>query len=261
MTGDGGIWRLIPFKITHRTITMIDPDGNTNAPGNTDPDELARFARLSHDWWDPRGKLRTLHAINPVRLAFMEAAVDLEGRKILDIGCGGGLLCEAMAARGALVTGIDPGADSIQVAKQHRGSLDIDYRICTVEEFAREGQEPFDIITCMEALEHVPDPTALIDSAARLLAPGGSLFLSTINRNLPSYLAAVVAGEYFLRLLPKGTHDYARFIRPSELAGWLRAAGLNVITIRGMHYLPVVNKATLTRRPTVNYLVHARRGD
>jgi 2-polyprenyl-3-methyl-5-hydroxy-6-metoxy-1,4-benzoquinol methylase len=171
MACNGGICWLIPFKDTHRTITMTDPDGDTNTSGNTDPDELARFARLSHDWWDPRGRLRTLHAINPVRLAFMEAAVDLQGRRILDIGCGGGLLCEAMAARGARVIGIDPGADSIQVARQHRDSLDIDYRVCTVEEFARDSQEPFDIITCMEALEHVPDPAALIDSAATLLAP------------------------------------------------------------------------------------------
>ena len=240
---------------------MTDLGNEANAPDNTDPDELARFARLSHDWWDPRGRLRTLHAINPVRLAFMEAAVDLQGRRTLDIGCGGGLLCEAMAARGARVTGIDPGADSVQVARRHQGALDIDYRVCTVEEFARDGQEPFDIITCMEALEHVPDPAALVAAAARLLAPGGSLFLSTINRNLQSYLAAVVAAEYLLHLLPKGTHDYARFIRPSELAGWLRAAGLTVVTIRGMHYLPLVNKAILTQRPTVNYLVHARRGD
>jgi len=240
---------------------MTDPESATSTRGNTDPDELARFARLSLDWWDPHGRLRTLHAINPVRLAFMESAVDLQDRRILDVGCGGGLLCEAMAARGARVTGIDPGADSIEVARQHRGSLNIDYRVCTVEELARESQQLFDIITCMEALEHVPDPAALIDSAARLLAPGGSLFLSTINRNLQSYLAAVVAAEYLLHLLPRGTHDYARFIRPSELSAWLRAAGLTVVTIRGMHYLPLVNKAILTRHPTVNYLVHARRGE
>lgn len=240
---------------------MTDPQSTASTRGNTDPDELARFARLSQDWWNPHGNLRTLHAINPVRLAFMEAAVDLQDRRILDIGCGGGLLCEAMAARGARVTGIDPGADSIEVARRHGGSLDIDYRICTVEELAGESQELFDIITCMEALEHVPDPAALIESAAQLLAPGGSLFLSTINRNLQSYLAAVVAAEYLLHLLPSGTHDYARFIRPSELAAWLRAAGLTVVSIRGMHYVPLVNKAILTRHPTVNYLVHARRGD
>ena len=240
---------------------MTDPQSTASTRGNTDPDEVARFARLSQDWWDPHGKLRTLHAINPVRLAFMEAAVDLQDRRVLDIGCGGGLLCEAMAARGARVTGIDPGADSIEVARQHGGSLDIDYRICTVEELAGESQELFDIITCMEALEHVPDPAALIESAAQLLAPGGSLFLSTINRNLQSYLAAVVAAEYLLHLLPRGTHDYARFIRPSELATWLRTADLTVVSIRGMHYVPLVNKAILTRHPTVNYLVHARRGD
>lgn len=228
---------------------------------NTDPEELARFARLSEDWWDPQGDLKTLHAINPVRLGFMQATVDLKDKRILDIGCGGGLLSEAMAARGARVTGIDPGADSIAVAKQHAGTLPVDYRVCTVEAFAAETDEQFDIITCMEALEHVPDPAGLLTAAAGLLAPGGSLFLSTINRNLRAYLAAVVGAEYLLGLLPKGTHDYARFIRPSELAGWLRACGLGVVSIRGMHYLPLVNRAVLADTPSVNYLVHARHTD
>lgn len=229
--------------------------------GNIDHRELARFALLTDDWWNPRGRLKTLHAINPVRLEFITSAVNLEGKRVLDIGCGGGLLCEAMAAEGAIVTGIDPGTDSIRVAEQHRGSLAIDYRASTVEEFARSGGGQFDVITCMEALEHVPDPAALLATAADLLASEGSLFLSTINRNLRSYLGAVVAAEYLFSLLPRGTHDYARFIRPSELAAWLRAVNLSVVSIRGMLYLPLVNSAILTDRPTVNYLVHARRGD
>jgi 2-polyprenyl-6-hydroxyphenyl methylase/3-demethylubiquinone-9 3-methyltransferase len=233
---------------------------NQAAQDNTDPEELARFARLADDWWNPAGRLKTLHAVNPVRLAFLEGAVELKGKRILDIGCGGGLLSEAMAARGARVTGIDPGADSIAVAQQHAGTLPVEYRVCTVEAFAGETGEQFDIITCMEALEHVPDPPALLAAAAGLLAPGGSLFLSTINRNLRAYLAAVVGAEYLLGLLPKGTHDYARFIRPSELAGWLRRCGLDIVSIRGLHYLPVLNRAVLADRPGVNYLVHARRG-
>lgn len=233
-----------------------------SAPGgNTDPGELARFAGLTDDWWNPHGRLKTLHAINPVRLGFITSAVNIEGKRVLDIGCGGGLLCEAMAAAGAVVTGIDPGADSIRVAEQHRGSLDIDYRACTVENFSGNGMGPFDVITCMEALEHVPDPAALLAAAADLLAPSGALFLSTINRNLRAYLGAVVAAEYLFSLLPRGTHDYARFIRPAELAAWLRDVDLSVVSIRGMLYLPLINTAVLTDRPTVNYLVHARHGD
>lgn len=233
--------------------------GGTPASANADPEELARFARLAQDWWNPRGRLKTLHAINPVRLAFMETAINLEGKSVLDVGCGGGLLSEAMANRGAAVTGIDPGADSIAAAKQHAGTLPVDYRACTVEEFAAAADTRFDIITCMEALEHVPDPAALVAAATELLAPGGSLFLSTINRSPRAWLTAVVAAEYVLNLLPRGTHDYARFIRPAELCAWLREAGLNVISIRGMRFLPLANRAFLTDRPDVNYLIHARR--
>jgi len=229
------------------------------ATANTDPEELARFARLAEDWWDPRGPLKTLHAINPVRLAFMETATNLGGKTALDVGCGGGLLSEAMAARGAAVTGIDPGVDSIAAAKQHAGTLAVDYHVCTVEDFAAATDVRFDIITCMEALEHVPDPAALLAAAAALLAPGGSLFLSTINRSPRAWLAAVVGAEYVLNLLPRGTHDYARFIRPAELCAWLREAGLTVASIRGLRYLPLANRAFLTDRPDVNYLVHARR--
>jgi len=233
--------------------------GSTMAPANADPAELARFGRLAGDWWDPRGRLKTLHVINPVRLAFVEAAVPLRGKTALDIGCGGGLLSEAMATRGATVTGIDPGVDAIAAAKQHAGTLPVDYRVCTVEEFAAGSDTRFDIITCMEALEHVPDPAALVAAAADLLTPGGSLFLSTINRSPRAWLAAVVGAEYLLNLLPRGTHDYARFIRPAELCAWLRAAGLTVVEIRGLGYLPLANRAFLTDRPDVNYLVHARR--
>lgn len=226
-----------------------------------DPEEVARFETLAADWWDPDGSFRTLHAINPVRLAFIESVLPLQGRRILDVGCGGGLLSEALAARGAHVTGIDPGEANIHAARSHLSDQDVEYRACTLEQFAGEQPGPFDIIVCMELLEHVPQPDSLIACAASLLKPDGHLFLATINRNLQAWLSAVVAAEYVLRLLPRGTHDYARFIRPSELAAWLRQSGLHVETVNGMQYLPLLNRAFLTRRPTVNYLFHARLSD
>lgn len=228
---------------------------------NVDAEEVARFESLAADWWDPDGSFRTLHAINPVRLVFIDSAVDLRGRRVLDIGCGGGLLSEAMAARGAHVTGIDPGKTAIRSAREHLAGRDVEYHACTLEKFAENNPGPFDIITCMELLEHVPDPDALVARTASLLKPGGHLFLATINRNPQSWLTAVVGAEYLLRLLPRGTHDYARFIRPSELAAWLRQAGFRVVTINGMQYLPLLNRAFLTRRPAVNYLIHARLPD
>lgn len=228
---------------------------------NVDAEEVARFESLAADWWDPDGSFRTLHAINPVRLTFIESAVGLRGRRVLDIGCGGGLLSEAMAARGARVTGIDPGEAAIRTAREHLAGQDVEYHACTLESFADKEPAPFDIITCMELLEHVPDPDALVARTASLLKPGGHLFLATINRNLQSWLTAVVGAEYLLRLLPRGTHDYARFIRPSELAAWLRQSGFRVVTINGMQYLPLLNRAFLTRRPAVNYLIHARLPD
>lgn len=231
----------------------------TTIRDNTDPAEVAKFERLAAAWWDPDGDLATLHTINPVRLAFIEDGVNLRGLRVLDVGCGGGILSEALAARGALVTGIDPGEDNIRVARDHLAGGNVDYQACTVEEFAARGEDPFDIITCMELLEHVPQPQTLIAAMSDLIKPGGHLFLATINRNLQSYLGAVVAAEYLLGLLPRGTHDYARFIRPAELSAWLRRNGFDVLRISGMQYLPLVKRAFLTRSPAVNYLVHARR--
>ena len=227
---------------------------------NLDPDELSRFDRHAADWWDPAGAYRTLHAINPVRLRYVEGAINLDGRTVLDVGCGGGLLCEAMAGRGARVTGIDASREAIAAAERHRdsGALNIDYRVMTIEEFASAGSAGFDAITCMELLEHVPEPAAVIAAVARVLRPGGHFIASTINRTARAWLGAIIGAEHLLRLLPKGTHQYARFIRPSELAGWVRTAGLEVVDISGMQYLPWADRAALTADPAVNYLLHAR---
>lgn len=230
---------------------------------NVDPDELSKFGRHAPDWWDPRGPLRTLHAINPVRLRYIDAAVTLSGKSVLDVGCGGGLLCEAMARNNARVTGIDASSAVIVTAKAHRDEqqLDIEYAVCTAEQFASEGVRRFDAVTCMELLEHVPDPPALLRACARLLEPGGSLVLATLNRTLKAYAAAVLGAEYVLRLLPRGTHDYARFIRPSELRRWLVAAGLDVVDISGVRYIPWLDRCSLTDDPSINYLLHARLRD
>ncbi len=241
--------------------TMTNHEHSSPPPDNTDPEEVAKFERLSADWWDPHGSLRTLHVINPVRLAFIESKVPLSGKRVLDVGCGGGVLSESMAERGADVTGIDPGADNIRVAREHLTDCQVDYRACTLENFAGDSPARFDVITCMELLEHVPEPPILIEQMAALLQPGGHLFLATINRNLKSWLAAVVGAEYLLNLLPRGTHDYARFIRPPELAAWLRESGLAVSSVKGMQYLPGLNRAWLIDSPAVNYLVHARKID
>ena len=230
---------------------------------NIDPMELDKFESLAAEWWDPRGKLKTLHVINPVRLKYINDAVDLRDRQVLDIGCGGGLLCEAMAGRSARVTGIDFSRSSIEVAKQHQttGKYSIDYLTCTVEEFESRYKQRFNVITCMEMLEHVPDPAAIIDTAARLLKPGGHIFLSTINRTLKAYATAILAAEYLLGLVPRQTHDYSQFIRPSELSNWLRASGFTVEDISGINYLPLLDYASLDPDPSVNYLIHARLND
>ena len=227
---------------------------------NLDPDELSRFDRHAADWWDLNGPYRTLHAINPVRLRYVDASVGLSGKSVLDVGCGGGLLCEAMAERGAAVTGIDASAAAIAAAERHRDSrgLRVEYRIATIEQAAESGPRQFDAITCMELLEHVPDPAAVIAAAARLLRPGGHLIAATINRTARAWLGAIIGAEYLLRLLPRGTHEYRRFIRPSELSAWTRAAGFEVVDISGMSYLPWADRAALTADPAVNYLLHAR---
>ena len=228
-------------------------------PENIDSNELDKFASLAQDWWDPEGKLKTLHHINPIRLQYIDRRMGLKGKEILDLGCGGGLLCEAMAFAGANVTGIDANESAIGAAVDHsrQNSLRIGYYTGTAEAFAADHRRAFDAVACMELLEHVPDVQSLITSCATMLRPGGQLFLSTINRNARSYASAILAAEYLLGLLPRGTHDYSRFIRPSELAGWLRREDFELLDITGMTYIPGIQTATLNSRPTVNYLAHA----
>lgn len=234
-----------------------------NNEQNIDPAERDQFDALAETWWDKDGQLKTLHVINPVRLQYITDAVKLDNKQVLDVGCGGGLLSEAMARESARVTGIDISQSAIDIARQHssRNDLTIDYQTSTIEQFADDHNRQFDILTCMEMLEHVPDPGSILKSAAELLKPGGHLFLSTINRSLKSYLGTIIAAEYLLGLLPRGTHHYAGFIRPSELCRWLRSYGFRIQNISGMNYMPFINYASLTDKPTVNYLIHARLDD
>jgi 2-polyprenyl-6-hydroxyphenyl methylase / 3-demethylubiquinone-9 3-methyltransferase len=220
---------------------------------NVDPVELEKFSSLAHRWWDPEGEFRPLHDINPLRLEWIAGHAELAGATVLDVGCGGGILAEAMARRGARVTGIDLSEKALRVAQLHlhESKLDIRYEKSSVEDYAGE----FDIVTCMELLEHVPQPASMVAACARLVRPGGRVFFSTINRNPKSYLFAVVGAEYVLGLLPKGTHDYARFIKPSELLRWSRAAGLRVEEMTGMTYNPITRRYRLGSDCDVNYLV------
>ncbi|MDH5579903.1 MAG: bifunctional 2-polyprenyl-6-hydroxyphenol methylase/3-demethylubiquinol 3-O-methyltransferase UbiG [Betaproteobacteria bacterium] len=228
---------------------------------NADPAELAKFSDLAHRWWDPHGEFRPLHAINPLRLEWIERHASLEGKDVLDVGCGGGILAEAMAQRGARVTGIDLAEKPLRVAQLHRleSRLEVDYQLASAEDFAASHAAGFDVLTCMELLEHVPDPASAVAACARLLRPGGSAFFSTINRNPKAYLFAVIGAEYVLKLLPRGTHDYARFIRPSELAHWCRDAGLREIDLLGMTYNPLTQRYRLAPDCDVNYLLCCRR--
>ncbi len=227
---------------------------------NLDPEQRLHFDRLADEWWNPQGRLKTLHVINPLRLHYIRQAAPLEDRQVLDIGCGGGLLCEAMAACSARVTGIDISEESIRVAQRHLNDtrLPVDYHLCTAEEFAGGHEGQFDVITCMEMLEHVPDPASVITAVSRLLQPQGHVFFATINRTLQAYLAMIIGAEHVLRLLPAGTHDYARFIRPSELCSQLRSAGFEILDITGVKYLPLLDRAVLTQDPAINYMLHAR---
>ena len=230
-------------------------------PGdNVDPTEVEKFEALASRWWDADGEFRTLHEINPLRVAYIERQVGaLDGRTLLDIGCGGGLLAEALAQRGARVTGIDVAGSALEVARLHlhESGLDIDYRLATAEDFAADHAAGFDVVTCLEMLEHVPDPDSVIAAAARLLKPGGRLLLSTINRNPKAFALAIVGAEYLLRLLPRGTHDYRGFIKPSELAASLRAAGMHPVDLTGLVYNPLTRSYALGRDIDVNYLLTA----
>jgi len=223
---------------------------------NVDQDELDKFEKLAGRWWDPQSEFKPLHEINPLRLDYIDRYAPLQGKRVIDVGCGGGLLTEGMAARGAQVTGIDMGKSPLSVARlhQHESGLEIDYRQITAEQIADEQAGSFDIVTCMEMLEHVPEPAMTIFSSAKLLKDGGHLFLSTINRNPKSYLFAVIGAEYILGLLPKGTHDYTRFIRPSEMESWARESGLQMTDITGLVYNPFTREYRLHKDVSVNYM-------
>ena len=226
---------------------------------NVDPLELEKFSELAHRWWDPNAEFRPLHEINPLRLDYIDRAAGLEGKAVLDVGCGGGILAESMAARGARVTGIDLGEQPLKVAQLHllESGLDVHYRLIPAESLAQEMPGRFDVVTCMEMLEHVPDPAATVGACAQLIRPGGHLFFATINRNPKSYLFAVLGAEYVLGLLPRGTHDYAKFIKPSELSAMCRSAGLSVASLTGMTYNPLSRAYALGPDVGVNYILRA----
>lgn len=229
--------------------------------GNIDPAEVAKFDALGTDWWDPKGPLATLHAINPLRLGYIEQRVRLGGSHVLDVGCGAGLLTEAIARAGAVVTGIDLAASSIASARAHADAegLEIEYDCVDVEAIAARRQGHFDVVTCLELLEHVPDPAATIQACSQAVRPGGSVFFSTLNRNPKSFALAILMAEYVLGMVPRGTHQYRRFIQPAELARWCRRSDLTVLDVTGLHFNPLLQNYSLGGNADVNYLCHAVR--
>ncbi len=225
---------------------------------NVDPNEIAKFEALASRWWDPQSEFKPLHDINPLRLDFIEQHSEgLQGKSIVDVGCGGGILAEAMAKKGANVTGIDMGEAPLTVAQLHAmdAGVDMDYQLISAEDFAEQHSGKFDVVTCMEMLEHVPDPASIIKACQKMLKPGGKAFFSTLNRNPKSFLFAIIGAEYLLQLLPKGTHDYRKFITPAELAGYIRQAGLDLVQLKGMSYNPLLQSYKLGKDVSVNYLV------
>jgi 2-polyprenyl-6-hydroxyphenyl methylase / 3-demethylubiquinone-9 3-methyltransferase len=238
-----------------------DPAAARASTAHADRAELAKFDALAPRFWDPNGEFRPLHLLNPVRARFVAERAALAGARVLDVGCGGGLLCETLARAGAEVTGIDLAPGMIEVARLHAAAqnLNIDYRLQDAQELSLAAPGTFDIVTCMEMLEHVPHPAATIAALARLVRPQGAVFVSTINRNLKSFVLAIVAAEYLLRLIPRGTHEYARLIRPAELARWARAAGLSMREVAGIDFSPFTHAARLTGDPAVNYIAHLER--
>jgi 2-polyprenyl-6-hydroxyphenyl methylase / 3-demethylubiquinone-9 3-methyltransferase len=229
---------------------------------NVDPLELAKFSELAHRWWDPESEFRPLHKINPLRLDWIDSLARIKGKRALDVGCGGGILADSMARRGAQVLGIDLATKPLKVAQLHAmeaGTSSIEYREVAAEALALEMPGQFDVVTCMEMLEHVPDPASIVTACATLAKPGGWVFFSTLNRNAKAFLFAIVGAEHVLKLLPKGTHDYARFIRPSELAQWCRAANLELTGTRGMEYNPLNRRYKLSSDTSVNYLIACRK--
>ena len=232
----------------------------SSAP-NVDSGEIAKFEAMASRWWDPNAEFKPLHDINPLRLNWIDERSGLAGKTVLDVGCGGGILAESMARRGASVTGIDMGAAPLAVARLHllESGLSVDYRQIPAESLAAERPASFDVVTCLEMLEHVPDPGAVVRACLELVKPGGQVFFSTINRNPKAYLFAVVGAEYMLRMLPRGTHDYAKFIRPSELGGWIRKAGLELHEMIGLHFNPLSGRYWLAPNVDVNYMVFCTR--
>jgi len=266
------------------------PVGKSMNHSNIDPSEIQKFEKLASEWWDPEGELKTLHDINPLRLSYILKRASLQGKKILDIGCGGGILCESMAKAGGIVTGIDMSEKAIAIAKSHLRSrtslsspekresiqmdphlpgddedsgnkkeIPIEYLVSTAEDFAEQHKEEFDIVTCLELLEHVPDPTMIVKAAFNLLKPNGDIFFSTINRNMKSYLFAIIGAEYLLKMIPQNTHDFAKFIRPSELTEWARKVGLKVEDITGMTYNILTREYKLSEDVSVNYLMYLKK--
>ena len=233
-----------------------------NTHVNADPAELAKFSDLAHRWWDPESEFRPLHQINPLRLGWIDGLASLQGKAVLDVGCGGGILSDSMARKGAQVTGIDLSTKALKVAQLHAleaGTANVRYREVSAEAMAAEMPGQFDVVTCMEMLEHVPDPSSVVRACSQLVKPGGWVFFSTLNRNPKSFLFAIIGAEYVLQLLPKGTHEYAKMIRPSELAAFCREAGLELVQTRGMEYNPLTRRYWLSADTSVNYLFAARR--
>ncbi len=231
-------------------------------PPNVDAAELAKFSAVAHRWWDPQSEFRPLHEMNPLRLSWVDAQAEgLSGRQVLDVGCGGGILAEAMASRGAHVTGIDLSEKALGVARLHglESGIAVDYQLVAAETLATQEPARFDVVTCLEMLEHVPDPESVVAACAALVRPGGTVVFSTLNRNPKAYLFAVVAAEYMLRLLPRGTHDWSKFLRPAELAAFARRAGLSPLAMSGMHYNPLTRRFGLVPDVSVNYLAAFRR--
>jgi 2-polyprenyl-6-hydroxyphenyl methylase/3-demethylubiquinone-9 3-methyltransferase len=228
---------------------------------NVDKSEIAKFSALAHRWWDPNSEFKPLHAINPLRLSWIKTFVSLEGKKVVDIGCGGGILAESLAQSGAETTGIDLSEKALKVAELHALEVGakLTYRAISAEDLAQEQAGQYDVVTCMEMLEHVPDPASVVQACAELCKPGGTLFFSTLNRNPKSYLFAIIGAEYILRLLPKGTHEYAKFIKPSELVAFTRAAGLEMLGMKGLSYNPITQVYSLNGDVDVNYMIAVRK--
>lgn len=252
------------MKKPHFDAVFLRLNDNLQMPTteNFDPAELAKFSELAHRWWDKESEFRPLHEINPLRLEWINAMVPLEGRRVLDVGCGGGVLADAMARKGAQVLGIDLASKALKVARLHAleaHTQGVEYREISAEALAAEQPNGFDVVTCMEMLEHVPDPASVVKACAALVKPGGHVFFSTINRNAKAFLFAIVGAEYLLNMLPRGTHEYAKLIKPSELASYYRDAGLDFVEAKGMEYNPLSRHYWLSANTRVNYLVATRK--